>query len=220
MKSIEDLFAFSIVIAGIIALVKYRNIEKLFLPFIGFVWLAAGNDVLSYWLMKNGYHTAINNNIYVLAEGLLLFTFMKKIRGLEYETPPYKIYLAVLVIIWLIENILMGRITGVSSVFRIVCSLLLVFTAISLLSKILMFGLMSTDLDTNRRSIVLICTGVIIYFTFKLLIEIFWLYGLTKSKEFRMNLYDILIYINLFSNVLYAIALLWIRKKSHYIRLF
>ena len=60
------LSAFSIFIAGIIGLVRFRKINKIYWPLIFAIWLACINEVLSYSLFINNHSTAINNNIYVL----------------------------------------------------------------------------------------------------------------------------------------------------------
>ena len=62
----------------------------------------------------------------------------------------------------------------------------------------------------------LISIGFIIYFTYEILVEAFSLYGLNNSLEFQKNVYMILTYLNLFVNLLYALAILWIpRKRVH-----
>ncbi len=44
----------------------------------------------------------------------------------------------------------------------------------------------------------------------------FWLYGLRFSKEFLMNVTTILIYINLFTNLVFALAVLWMPAKHRF----
>lgn len=220
----EDLMAFSIFIAGAIATIRFSHINKKFLPFLLLTWIAGANEALSYWLMVNGHHTAINNNLYVLAESILLLTFYKNMTVFEKKPSIYKIYVAGLVVIWLAENIWLGKITQVSSIFRIASSASLAFISISLLSKAMILGSVpgATDviLHLNRRPVMLICTGVVIFFTFKVLVEIFWFYGLSRSELFRVMLYDILIFVNLVVNLIYAIAMLWIRKKPRFMMLY
>lgn len=74
---------------------------------------------------------------------------------------------------------------------------------------------------TERKSLIrnpvfIICLAFIIYFTYKVLLEIFWLYGLNSSREFRVEVYNIFKYINLFANLIYALAILWIPRKREY----
>ena len=67
-----------------------------------------------------------------------------------------------------------------------------------------------------KNSIFLVAIGFIAFYTFNSLIEIFWVYGLNASKDFRAGVYRIMTYINLIVNLIYAIAVLWIPRKREY----
>ena len=67
-----------------------------------------------------------------------------------------------------------------------------------------------------KNSVFLITIGFIVFFTYKILIEIFWVYGLNASRDFRVEVYRIMTYINLAINLIYALAVLWIPKKREY----
>ncbi|MGN6533241.1 MAG: hypothetical protein ACTHK0_15970, partial [Ginsengibacter sp.] len=60
-------------------------------------------------------------------------------------------------------------------------------------------------------------TGLIVYYTFKIFIEAFLLYGLEAGQAFYKRLFVILAWINLFTNLLFAYAILCIPKKIYYI---
>lgn len=63
----------------------------------------------------------------------------------------------------------------------------------------------------------LVCMGLTLYFTYTILIEVFWLYGLNKSVAFRLGIYEVFGYINLFTNFVFAFAAIWIPLKRRYI---
>jgi hypothetical protein len=217
------LSAFSIFIAGIIGLVRFRKINKIYWPLIFAIWLACINEVLSYSLFINNHSTAINNNIYVLAEAALFLFLFRNFGVFNNLQWLFKTLLAGLVFLWLWENILQGKILHISSWFRIVSSFIIVLTSITAINKLMMLGSEEFLIIRGRslfvNSAFLICIGTILFFTFKLLVEIFWLYGLDGSEIFRVKLYDILTYINLSVNLIYALAVLWAQPKQQYIML-
>jgi hypothetical protein len=45
-------------------------------------------------------------------------------------------------------------------------------------------------------------------------VEIFWIYGLNNSAEFQTDVYSILHVINFICNLIYALAISWIRKQE------
>src|SRR5665647_455347 len=120
-------------------------------------------------------------------------------------------------------NLILGKINFVSSWFRITYSFLIVLMGITGINKLMLLdinkpiGMNSSNIFKNP--VFLICIGSIVFFTFKLIVEIFWFYGLNASKDFRLDVYDILIYINLIVNLVYALAVLWIPAKQQYILL-
>jgi hypothetical protein len=158
-----------------------------------------------------------------LAEALLFFTFFKNMGIFEKVPRSFKIFMGSMVLLWLWENGVQGKITYVSSLFRITYSFFIVLMSITVINKLLILDMYRPlEMDSRgilRNPVFLICVGAIVFFTFKVLVEIFWLYGLDHSNAFRMKLYDILIYINLVKNGIYALAVLWILPKQKYIML-
>jgi hypothetical protein len=215
--------AFSIFLAGIIALIRFKKIDNIYRPMIFLIWLGCINEILSYCLFKNNISTAINNNVYVLTEAVLLlflfrnFGIFNKLQWLFWSI------CWALALLWLWENFIHSKIWYISSWFRIVSSFLIVLVSIDAISKLMILGSEEFFIIKGRslfaNAAFLICIGTIIFFTFKLLVEIFWLYGLNGSEIFRVKLYDILTYINLSVNLIYALAVLWAQPKQQYIML-
>lgn len=217
------LFALSVLVAGILAVIRFRKIDRIFLPFILCIWAACLNEGLGYFLFMNGYHTSVNNNIYVLTEALLFILFFKNMNLFGEFGWLFVLFFAMVICTWVWENLIMGKITGVSSWFRIAYSFLIVLMSITLINRLLI-----TDIYKSYRAparsvwlnpILLICIGAIIFFTFKLLVEIFWLYGLNGTAGFRIQLYRIMVYVNLAVNLIYALAILCMPQKQPYITL-
>jgi amino acid permease len=64
----------------------------------------------------------------------------------------------------------------------------------------------------------LICLGIIIFYTFFILVNVTSLsvFKQNVSKSFRANLQQINVYTNLLVNLLYAVATLWIPRKQNF----
>ncbi|MGN6268166.1 MAG: hypothetical protein ACTHM5_20985 [Ginsengibacter sp.] len=221
MISKATLLGFTIFIAGIIALVRFNKAFTPYLPFVLCIWLGCINELISYFLWQNGWHTSVNNNIYVLAEAILFLLFFRNMGLFEKQSLVFWGLFGALLVLWGWENIVEGKITAVSSWFRIAYSFLIVILSVATIS-LLLYQNIHTPWLTEERNIFLhpvflICCGAIIFFTFKLVIEIFWLYGIDHSSNFRKNLYHILIYINPAVNLIYTLAILWMPRKQRYI---
>ncbi len=67
-----------------------------------------------------------------------------------------------------------------------------------------------------KNPIFLICIGFVTYFTYDVIVSLFWKYGLQMSRQLQINVALILVYINLFANLIYALAVLWMPPKHRF----
>jgi hypothetical protein len=217
------LYGFSLLAAGIIALVRFKSISPFYTPFIICVWIGCVNEILCYVLVQNDLRTAINNNIYVLSEALLFLLFFRNTGIFKKRTGLYRALFAGIILLWVWENGIAGKITGISSWFRIAASLLIVLMGMTVMHKIITGADGPVEMEGRhlyRNPVFLVCLGSVVFFTYKLLVEIFWLQGLNNSPVFRQHIYGILVYVNLIVNIVYAISLLWTLQKQKYMRVY
>lgn len=209
---INVISSMSIVIAAIIGAWRYGEIHRIFRPFIYCVWLGLINEVLSIVFIYTHHSNAVNSNIYVLLESFLLvwqFYEWGLLRRYKFLFPGL---LALLATVWTAENFIIASIFQFSSWFRIIYSFVIVLLSISLFNQQLLIGKKSL----LKSPVALICAGFIIYYTYKVLVETFWVYGLNESVNFQSKVYFILNYINLFTNLVYAFAVLWMPTKHRF----
>lgn len=206
------IFSFSIGVPGITGLLRFRKIDASYYPFIFSLWLGLVNEVTSFLLIRQGYSNAINSNIYVLLESVLLLFFFKQ-QGLFRRHPGFfNGLLSLYIVLWVSENFLLSQIRKFDSYFIVVYSFSTVLMSISLLNNLI---------DSERKAIwrnaaFLIVVGFILFYTCTVLIEIFWVYGLNASRSFRFQVYRIMTFVNLFVNLIYTIAVLWMSRKREY----
>jgi hypothetical protein len=205
--------AYSIFFPALIAVIRYRYISRSFYPFIFLVWVGMLNEVLSFQLISHGYQNTFNTNIYSLAEALLLFLqfYMWKL----FISHRYFVWLSCIIFLaWITDNLFLSSIHDYSSYFSVFYSFIIVLLSILMINKVIV----AEKSSLFRNSIFLLCSGFVFYFTYNVLIETFWICGLNLSDEFKNRIYMILDYVNLFINMLYAIAILWIPRKQEFIQ--
>jgi hypothetical protein len=205
-------FSFSVFIAAAIGWVRFKKIAPAFYPFIVCLSLGALNEILSTFLSYQGSSTMVNNNIYVLAESILLVTQLSRWHALGKYHQQAGIIIFLLLITWMAENILLFKLHGISSYFRLIYSAIVVLLSINVSNRLIA----TEKSNLLKHPVFLVCIGFIIYFTYKILVETFWLYGLGRSGSFRENVYSIMIWINLMVNLIYAFAVLWMPAKQRF----
>jgi hypothetical protein len=206
------IFSLSIAAGAAVGIIRYKKLDGTFFPFLCLLWLGLINEIVSIGLMIAGFSNAIEYNLFALAETFIIVWQFKK---WELFGRAGKLYLPLQVFVllgWLVTMFVFD-IRFFNSFFLIGHSVLIVFLGITQMNRT------SFEEPGNifRHPVFLICLGFIIYFTFSILVETFWLYGLTKSKKFRVSIFEILAYINLFTNIIYALAALWIPLKRKYL---
>jgi hypothetical protein len=207
-----EIFSFSIVAAALIGGIRFTRISPAYYPFLICIWAGLLNEIISYIIIHSGHSNAPNSNIYILAEALLL-TWQFKRWGIFART---KILFHGLIIffvsVWVLENFVVYKITYFSSYFRMVYSFALALMSINHINVLIH----KERKQLLRNPEFLICMAFVIYYTYKVMVEAFWIYGLNNSDDFRKNVYLILAYINLFANLIYALAILWMPTKHRF----
>lgn len=209
------IFSASIWIAAIIGWARFSRIQPGYLPFLICISVASLNELVSFILTRNGYFTIINNNIYVLLEGMLITWQFRNWGLFSRHRIIFYMLLATLSLLWTLENLTSPGQTAINFYFRIAYSFMIVIMSIHI-NNLLIVTCRGRLL---KSPVFLICSGFIIYFTYKILVEAFWLYGLHATRHFRINVYLMLTWINLIVNLIYAVALLWIPRKPQHITL-
>lgn len=209
------LFSLSVAIAAIIGWIRLQAIGSSYYPFLILLTIATLNEIISFLMVRSGESNAVNVNIYTLLEGLLIvyqFYCWKLFRSQILLAAVW----AVLILTWITEVLIISGIDQFSSYHIIVSSLIFVVMSIRCVNQLLV----QEHQKLLKHSIFLICFAFVILYTYSALIEIYWIWGLDRSRSFRLNIYRLFYYINLFSNLIYALAVLWIPKKREFISLY
>jgi hypothetical protein len=209
--TLNAIFSLSIGFSVIIGWIRFRKTEPAFLPFLLLVSFGFLNEIISIGFASRGRANIVNFNVFQLAESLLLgwqflrWGFFGKREGRYYLLQGF------FIVSWMIESIyLKGEFI---SYFVILHSFIIVIMSIHTINGIAMKE--STSLF--RHPVSLICIGLIAYFTYAILVEAFWIAGFSHQREFRLKIYEIMSYINLVTNLVFAFAFLWIPMKPQYI---
>ena len=207
------ILGFSIVIPATIGLIRFSKIEPAYQPFIIYCLLDVLNHALSAVLIEVYHSNTINSNIFVLIEASLYLLLFKGWGAFKKRNGVFYSILITLCIVWIIDNLVWHQLNTVNSLFRTVYSFILVFLSIEQMNILI---------TTAKRNLLfnacfMICAGIVIYYTYKATIEVFFLIQLKGSVSFYVNIFKILVFVNLFANLLFAWAMLWIPKKPKFI---
>lgn len=205
--------SYSIAIAVVIAIVRFRKIHRNFHAFVFILFAAMLNEIASYLLIqvfKTG--NAVSNNIFGLGEAMLWMFQFRRWNGFKAAKWTFTAVLLALTGVWIFENLVLGKISSFSSAYSIFYAFILVFLSINQVNRLIVEE--NRNLFTN--SIFLICSGVIIFNTYRIFVESFYVFEMEHNSAFLMNVFIILAFVNLFVNLLFALATLWIPTRQRF----
>lgn len=162
-----------------------------------------------------GSSTTFNNNLYILAEALLILWQFKEWDFFQNFKNGFIILFIALIIVWFFDHSNKEHFSSINLNFRLFYSLMIVLMSIHINNRLIF----TFSGNLLKSPVFLVCNAFTIYFTYKILVEVFWIYGLNTTKSFRIDVYIILTWINALTNILYSIAMVCIPKKPRYIEL-
>ena len=203
------LLSASILIPSIIGVFRYNQISFVYRPFIYLLWIGCLAEFLEFYFAYVYHNNVAVGIIYRLCESLILLWFFNKL-GIFNN---YKIILYFLttafITIWLVDVFFSSSISNFTFYFDIAYALVIVLLSIGVINNLLF-----DEKDLLRNATFLICVGLIIFFTYQIIQRMFGLFGLRDSIDFRRNVQRILSIINCFTNLIYALAVVWMRKRQ------
>lgn len=208
--TIDIILNYSIVIAVVIGVIRFKSVLKTFYPFIIFLWIGLANEVLSLLLIKKINTNAVNSNIYVCIEFIILLWQFYKWNSSYLQKCIITGILGILV--WIIDNLLINTIESNNSIFRIYYSFVIVFFSIDLLNRVLI----NEKNSILKNAIFLVCAGFLIYYGLKVLLEVFNSFNISFNDTFYIKIWLTLSIANCVANIIYAIAILCIPKKQEF----
>lgn len=204
------ILSFSILIGGVIAAFRFSQIQTGYRPFIYLIWVGCINEIISFFLIINHQYNIVNSIIYGLCEAFLLLWFFYNLGIFNRKKILFYLLVILFLALWIVESFFYKSFGArYNSYFSIAYSLSVVLLSITAINRLLF-----EEKEILRNPVFLICIAMIVYFTYKIVIEMFWLYGLKETRNFRISVLTILMFINFLCNLIYALAILWMRKRQ------
>jgi hypothetical protein len=237
--NLQFILSLSAIIPAVIGLVRIKNLDKPYLPFLLCMWLGLVTELLDNWvyygLLQEKGSSAYISNIYLLFE-LYLLGLMFYLWGFfkpgKYIFP---IMLAALTILWGWDNLIhksnvFNPITQkddirislftYSSYFRVSYSVVfLVISLIQIQRLVLKKGFVGNiNIHPFKTPILLICIGMVIFYTFKILVEAIYNIDMGNgqdAKDIKDNIFDVVRVGNVITNLIFGLAMWRAKKRFH-----
>ncbi len=201
----------TILITCVIGVVRWYTLDTAYRPFVYSCILDWITEVMVFILILNRIIPNAVSNSYILLT-CILFIWQFKLWGFFYNRPwLFNALICLQILVWVIDHFFVNKIDEITSLYRIEYSFLMVVMAITFMNKLII------DVYGNilKDARFLICVGLVVFFTFNIFVEVFYLNSGT-SLIYKQSVFDIKRYVNVFTNLLFALAMLWIPRKKNF----
>ncbi len=208
------ILSLSIAFAAIIGVVRFRTMDPAYHPFVYFAVVSLLVEIIVFVLLLKDLKgaTSVVYNVFSIFE-LYSFIWLFHNWGLfKFSRRIVYMLMSLAIIIYIATMPIRGWLK-INYLARIIDSLLLIVLSITAFNKIVI----------NERKMIFknakfwICVGVIIYYTYFILVNTQYLSFLNigLNPDFVTKVFGINAYANALVNLLYAVALVWVPRKKN-----
>jgi hypothetical protein len=202
---------FSIGIAAILAIIRFKNIIRNFYPFVFLLWLGVANEALSLILIYSSHSNTVTSNIFVFAEFVLILWQFYTWNGDGKRKYLITAFLGIGV--WLADNCILNTLSQNNSLFRSFYSFIIILFSISEGTRIVLYEKGSL----LKNAIFVICITFLFYYGCKSFVEMINAFHLGLTAQTLWNFWIMMYFVNAIANLLYAFAILCIPTKQEFI---
>jgi len=186
-----------ILASAILAIYKWNKVQRDFHPLFVYVNISAFFSLVQLFLLGN-----LTSNVFVLAEGISLLLVFKAWNYLDRYPRLINILLALFFIVWVMEYAIMGKNDQILLYYRVFYSFVLVILSVNAMN----FEIVHYKGNLLKYPQFLILIALILYFTYNVMLESFYIAGIKSSFEVKRI-------INIISKSIILVAILWIPSK-------
>ena len=203
----------SVALPAIIGIVRLKIIDRSYYPFLVYIFVSLANE-LFVGLFQNSLekkYNILNWQVFNLFEALVLFLQFYAWQIFDRYKQFSRIVFALLIAGWLIENFLYSSIYAFNPIFLISYSFFLVLLSVQAINKVI---LKQNTLPLHKNAMFIICVAMVLFFIYNVFVFTLQGMGISKTnKQLMAQVFNIRVYVNAFTNLLYGLAVYYIPAK-------
>lgn len=192
--------------------IRFRKVDAAYFPFLICIILAAINEMVTMCLSLSSISSTLFFQTYSFLESILLFLQFMLWRNLKPSGYSTSIGIACITTAY-IGCMMIIKTAAAESVFMILYSVFLIILSLREIN----YQLVITTTALKYNANLLISVALLVFYTYAVLIEVFWWYGLDGKQGLSAKIYDIMPVINFIVNLIFTYAILWIPRKPKFI---
>ncbi len=206
--TLKFLFSLSILFPAVAAVMRYKNADRSYRPFLYLIFISVINELLVglYLNDRSREIRTLNWQIFNLVEWVLLlvqFYYWGSLRRFKYL---FYIILVISLGGWLFENFVYSNIYAFNPVFLISYSFALVLLSINTINS----TVGEQNQSISKNGLFFICIGIVIFFIYTIIVFLFLALDIKSETVLMQKIFNIRVYVNAFTNLIYAVGIYYI----------
>ena len=211
--SSDTLFLFSLTVAfpAIVGIIRYQKIERSYFPFLIYIIISLLNEFLVKFALISFNARNLDWQLFNLFEAVILVTQFYYWKVFSRFKRGFILVLIFLIGLWFIENLVISSIYKFNPVFLIAKPFILVLLSVQTINHIIVNQNRS---PLNRNAMFIICVALVIYFIYNIFVYTLQAKGISRTdKNLMTKVFEIMVYVNAFTNLLFGLAMCFIPEK-------
>jgi hypothetical protein len=192
-------------------MIRFRLIPPVFRPIVYMVSLGLLNEIICYlFFFSSG--NAVPNNIYLFIESLLFVWQFRLWKNVVWNKDIFLGLMLLLIAMWIVDYVVLGNIVRYSLLYPVTSSFILILLSVNQLNWLIV----NDRSPIIKNPIFIICCAVILFFSYKIMAEVFYYYA--PEQTIKKNIFVYEAYLNVVYNILLFIAILCIVPRKVFIK--
>jgi hypothetical protein len=192
--------------------VRYRRLGKTYRPFFLMLAFAVLNQLVSYMVLMKTHSNSVPNNVYGLLEWILIAWQFHVWGLLRNNKRIFYLLVALVSLIWVVENIVLGGITDWPPYFQVFDAFVIVLMSVGKIN----FMITHDNRNLGGSPIFLICIGFIILFIYEIVLEWAYQMSLQGATDTTNRIIIGFSYVDVLVNIIFAVALFRIPRPQKF----
>ena len=203
--SLKFIFSLSILFPAVAAVMRYRNADPGYRPFLYLVFISLINELLVGLYISDLSREAqtLNWQMFNLIEWILLlvqFHYWGRLKKYRYL---FILILIISVAGWIFENFIYSNIYAFNPVFLISYSFIIVLLSINTINS----TVAQQNQSLSKNGLFIICVGLVIFFIYTIVVFLFLALDIKYDTMLMQKIFNIRVYVNALTNLIYAVGI-------------
>lgn len=206
--SLKFIFSLSVLFPAVAAVMRFNNADRSYRPFMYLIFISLFNELLVglYLGRMSRKLTTLDWQLFNLVEWIFWLVQFYLWGRLRQNRFLFAALLSVSLVGWIYENFIHSNIYAFNPIFLISYSFLLVLLSINTINS----TLAQQNLSLGKNGLFIICVGNVIFYIYTIIVFLFLALDINYQTELMQKIFNIRVYVNVLTNLIYAIGIYYI----------